>query len=231
MLRLRLCILVLAASGALIVAPACSSKKSSGDSSSAKTKKKPASDGGDDGQTSTKTSKTTDCGVGLALDDDDSGYVDMELDDASTTPCTNTNTDTSTGTAIAPDSDFYDSVLFNPPELADCHKQGLVYVRCTKTCSKAKTPASFKCDKAGIEAQFAKVDGFQADFDNYMKQNYVIDQCGVTPEGKPLVWLMCPNKGDGMCVKEGDLDVNTAQIDNHRINTGTFAAECDATTP
>ena len=66
------------------------------------------------------------------------------------------------------------------------------------------------------------------DFESYMGKNYIVDQCGVTPNGKPIVWLACPNKGDGLCVDYDSLDADAVQIDSHRISADAgFAKECE----
>jgi hypothetical protein len=193
---------ILLVSVLVALAPACAKKKS---------------DSGGGGSTKRDDADDTDDDETLEGDDTDTDTDACLIDDCS---------EGSEG--LDPDSEFYEQI-FTPPELTDCNEGGHVYLRCTRTCSDIGYPAKFKCDRAGIEQQFANVGGFKEDFQEYVDaKKYFIDQCGVTAANKPVVVLSCFTKGDGECADKDDIDTETAEVLSHVISTdASMANVCD----
>ncbi len=183
--------------------PACSKKKDSGSSSGKGEEEEEDDDLSDDGGTSTKKTSGP-CDASL-----------MEEDTAGDCDGGGVNKDPE------PDSDFF-AEFVTPPKMKNCNEQGFVYLRCTDECSPVKTPAAFKCDRAGIEAIFSTVQGAKEDLTDYLDaKKYFIDQCGVTAASKPFVALACFTTGDGKCVDKDALDTKDATAETHFLTTDT----------
>lgn len=189
---------------ALAIAPACAKKSGGGGGSSGKEEEDGEDE--DDGVTSTKND-TDPCDAALVddygLTDDCGGGTDDKKEDE-------------------PDSAFYEEVV-NPPAMKDCTEKGFVFLRCKSECSTVKTPAKFKCDRAGIEAQYSTVQGAKEDLADYVdNKKYFIDQCGVTANNKPFVSLACfATSEGGTCVDKEALDSKEVVVTTHFLTTDT----------